>query len=251
VRDASASTLLAAALGAVATTGTTNYVHTITPAASLSYWTLGKMLGATLYETFTDAMVNEITISADAGSPLTCATDWVGRGATRQAAEWTAGLAPPAADQGPVYNFNDATVTLGAGVTALVSSFELTVTNNITRQQTDDSVPYDVVPGLRDMTLAFDIIFETLDEYNKFHYGGASGTTQSPNIFSTNATFLFSKGANNSIQFEFPVIAYEEFPADPDPSGDPVTVSARARVQRNGVSDRMTAVVKNQTALAV
>jgi hypothetical protein len=52
-----------------------------------------------------------------------------------------------------------------------VSSFELTIDNNVTRQQTDDFVPYDVVAGQRQVSLSFDLIFETLAEYNKFHYG--------------------------------------------------------------------------------
>jgi hypothetical protein len=135
---------------------------------------------------------------------------------------------------------------LGGSVNALVGSFELTIENNLSLQQTDSSVPYDVVEGTREISLGFDLIFEDLSEYNKFHYGGAAGTTISPNIFTTSALFTFTKGANNSVAFNLPNIAYEEFPVEPDPGGDPVTVSVRAVAQRGGTI--LTATVKNQVA---
>jgi hypothetical protein len=155
---------------------------------------------------------------------------------------------PVAVDNGPVYNYNDVTgaVTLGGSVTALVRSFELTIENNLSVQQTDSSIPYDVVEGTREISLGFDLIFETLAEYNKFHYGGAAGTTQVPSVFTTDAAFVFTKGANNSVGFNLPVIAYEEFPVEPDAGGDPITVSVRAAAQRT--TTILTATVKNQIA---
>jgi hypothetical protein len=243
VRDNSVHLPLYYALGAISTSaGPTNFTHTLTPANTLPYVTFGKMLGATLYEQYEDCMVSELTVSADAGSPLTAAFSVQGRKSIRQAAEWAT---PPAQENGAVYNFNEAAVTLGGGATSLVSSFEMTYTNNVSTQQTDDSVPYDVVPGLRSATLGFRLIFEDLVEYNKFHYGGAAGTTQSPNIFTTSAAFTFTKGVNNEVSFTFPNIAYEEFGAAPDPGGDPIVVDVRARTQRSG-SPIVTAVVKNQ-----
>lgn len=244
VRDGSIHTLLECALGAIATSGTTNYTHTVTPANALPYVTILKGLGGTLFEQFNDNKISELTISADTGGPLTASFDTVGRSAVRLAAE--PGSLPALASSA-VYNFNEAAVTLGGGATALVSSFELTIANNVSTQQTDDAVPYDVVEGLREVTLGFQLVFETLDEYNKFHYGGASGTTQSSTLFTTSAAFTFTKGANNEISFTLPSIAYEEFPVEPDPGGDPVTVDVRARAQR-GASPVVTAVVKNQTA---
>jgi len=244
VRDEVMHHALQAGFGSISTSGTTNYTHTINLANALDYWTFAKMQGALLYEQYEDCMVNELTVSAEAGQPLTCALDIAGRKSVRVAAEWAT---PPTTASSTPYNFNEAAVTLGGGATALVSSFELTVTNNISTQQTDDSIPYDVVPGLRAVTLNFDMIFETLAEYNKFHTGTDSGTTQSPNVFTTSADFTFTKGINNSVAFSFPKIAYEDFPVEPDTSGDPITVSVRSRAQRHA-SGKVTAVVKNQVA---
>lgn len=244
LRDDIAHHALQAAFGAISTSGTTNYTHQITLANALDYWTFGKMQGGLLYEQYEDCMVNEVTISGEAGQPLTIQLDVAGRKSTRVAAEWAS---PPAAASAVPLSYNDATVTLAGGATALISSFELIVTNNVTTQQTDDSVPYDVVPGQRQVVLNFDMIFESLDEYNNFHTGTASGTTQSPNVFTTSANFTFAKGANNSVAFDFPKIAYEEFPVEPDVSGDPVTVAVRSRAQRHA-SGKVTATVKNQRA---
>jgi hypothetical protein len=247
VRDANIHHFLEAAFGAIATTGAgPNYTHDVTPANALPYYTLYREIGDTLFEQFNDCMANELTVSADAGAPLTASLSFLGLEAQRLAAQPASITSLTLANQA-VYNFSEVAVTLGGGATSLVSSFELTLTNNTSSQQTDDFTLYDVVPGQREVTLGFQTIFETLAEYNEFHYGGPSGTTQSGSLFETDANFTFTKGANNEISFDFPVIAYEEFPVDPDPGGAPIVVDVRARAQRN-VGDIASAQVKNQAA---
>lgn len=246
VRDASIGGLLLGVLGADASVGPTNFVHTITPAATLPYFTFWRNLSSTLWEQYRDVQISSLTVSAEAGQPLTAALGLQGLVPTRLTADPdNTNLAPLAS--GAVYNYNDATVTLGGGATSLIRSFELTIENNVSRQQTDDVTPYDVVPGVREVSLSFDLIFETLDEYNKFHYGGASGTTISPTIFTTSALFSFDKGVNNSVAFNLPSIAYTELNPEPDPGGDPIVVSVSAVGVRSG-SPIVTATVKNQIA---
>lgn len=245
VRDGSIGFFLSHGLGTSVPSGTTNYTHVITPGNTLPYLTFWRNIGDTLWERFEDCMISSLEISAEAGAPLSCTANVQGRRAVRLTSVPFAGV--PTLDTSAVYNFNNATVTLGGGATALVRSFELTVDNNVERQQTDDVVPYDVVPGQREISLGFDLVFETLDEYNKFHYGGAAGTAVSSNIYTTSANFVFDLGVNNSVGFDLPSIAYEEFPIEPDPGGDPIVASVRAVAQRTG-SDLLTATVKNQVA---
>lgn len=233
-------------LGTRETTGAGPYTHTLKPAAALPYVTFGRMQGGLLYEEFTDCKVSEATFSAGTASPLTVASTIVGRGAKRLAAEWSAGLSPPAAPSVAPVNFNNATVKLGGTETRLVSSFEATVANGAAAQQTDDSVPFDVVEGLRSVTLGFDLIFESLAAYNEFHYGAEAGTTQSATLPSTSAEFIFTLGAD-SVTFKFPKIVYEEFPVEPDPGGDPIVVPVRARAQRHA-EGLMRATVVNTSA---
>jgi len=246
VRDANIHHILESVLGTIATSVVTtgNYAHTITPASTLPYYTFYREIGDTLYERFEDCKVSEVTISAEAGQPLTASLNVMGRNAVRLAAQ-PASIATTAA--GSVYNFNEAAVTLAGGSTALVGSFEVTISNNVSMQQTDDAKPYDVVEGLREVSLGFTLIFESLDEYNRFNYGGTSGTTQSETLGTTAAVFEFSKGTNNKIKFTFPEIAYQEFPVEPNPGGDPITVDVRAVAQRNA-SGVISCEVKNQKA---
>jgi hypothetical protein len=247
VRDASIAFWLQSVLGSVATAGSTpNFVHTITPAAALPYISCWRNISDTLWESYRDCKVGSLSISAEAGGVLTATAGVQGVLPTRLTS------APGAAvslENGPVYKFSDrpsaGVVTLGGGATALVRSFELTIENNLQRQQTDAVTPYDVYEGQREVSLGFDLIFESLDEYNKFHYGGAAGTAIDGSIFTTSAVFTFEKGSNNSIAFNLPSIAYQEFPVEPNAGGDPVISSVRAVAQRSG-SPVITATVKNQ-----
>ncbi len=236
--------LLVAALGAVATTGAGPYVHEITPANSLPYLTFLRGIGGTLWEQFQDVQISELTLSAEAGQPLTASFDLMGRKATRLTSE--PGSLPALANSAPP-TFNDASVTLAGGATALVSSFECTISNNVSTQQTDDFVPYDVVAGQREVTLGFTLVFETLTEYNKFHYGSGSGTTHAGTLATTDANFQFTNGTDIA-EFDFQTIAYEEFGVEPDPGGDPIEVDVRARAQRSSSDPVITATITNDNA---
>ena len=247
VRDKNIGLVLLGVLGADAVTGTgPDYTHVITPSNTLPYMSFWKGLSSTLYESYRDCQIGSVTLSAEAGGVLTAAMGVQGLVPTRLTSDPSVTPAIPM-DSGALYKYSEVAVTLGGGATSLISSFELTIENNVTRQQTDDIVPYDVVPGVREVTLSFDMIFETLDEYNKFHYGGAAGTSPVNTIHTTSATFTFTKGANNEIAFNLPSIAYTELSPEPDPGGDPIVVSVAATAVRSG-SPVVTATVKNQVA---
>jgi hypothetical protein len=247
VRDASIGGILLGVLGTDVVTGTMpNYVHAITPSNTLPYYSFWKGLSSTLWESYRDCQIGSVTISAEAGGVMTATLGIQGLVPTRLTTDPSVTPAIPLAS-GTLYNYNDATVTLGGSATSVIRSFELTIENNVTRQQTDDVVPYDVVPGIREVSLSFDMIFETLTEYNQFQYGGAAGTAISPTIYQTSALFSFDKGANNSVAFSLPQIAYTELSPEPDPGGDPIVVSVAASAVR-GASPVVTATVKNQVA---
>lgn len=249
LRTANAHHVLQAAFGTQVDSGVADpWTHTITLAESLSYYTFSREVSDTLFEQFDDCKVNELTVSAEAGSPLVATLDVVGRSATRL----TAAPTYPASGSDTPQNFNFATVTLNGAATSLVGSFEFTLSQGVSVQQTDDVKPYDVVEGLREVTLGFSLIFETLDEYNKFHYGSAAGTAQAGTVFTTTADTKFKfdlAGATpaREIEFTFPKLAYEEFPVEPDPGGDPIVVDVRARAQRHA-NGLVSAVVKNGVA---
>jgi hypothetical protein len=242
VRDSNLHSLFDLALGGTVTTGgPTNYSHAATPANTLPYATFYKMLGGLLYESYEDCLVSELTISADTGGALTAAISLVGRKAVRLAAEPDALVIPSSTS---VFNFNEATVLRDYVGTSLISNFELTFSNNVTAQQTDSAIPYDVVPGQRSVTVGYDMIFDDLTAYNTFHYGSGAGTTQTDAINTTPLTFLFTKGAE-TVSFSIPNAAVEEFPVEPDPGGDPVVASVRTRAQRVVGTPVITSVITN------
>lgn len=248
VRDASIGFWLWAALGADAVTGTMpNFTHAITPANLLPYITTWRNVGDVLWEQYQDCKVGTLTIGAEAGQPLTATAALMGTKSTRLTA--TPDTATPIAIQsGPVYTYNNASVTLSGGATAYVRSFELTIENNLTAQQTDDFFMFDIYEGTREVSLTFDLIFDTLVEYNNFHYGSGAGVNQSSSIYNTAAIFDFAgTTVNNQITFNLPSIAYTDFPVEPSAAGDPVVVSVAAAAQRGG-SPVVTATVKNQVA---
>jgi hypothetical protein len=141
----------------------------------------------------------------------------------------------PAVDvaQEDVYNFNEVAVSIGGAATSLVSSMELTYSNGVSLQQTDDYIPYDVVAGQRAVTVGFNMIFENFDHYNAFHYGSPTGTAQVGSVYQTDLNFTYTKGADNAVAFDLPSITIEEYPVDPDTGGDPIVVPVRARAKRS------------------
>lgn len=248
VRDSTIGFWLYSVLGADAITGAgPNYVHTLTPSNTLPYISVWRDVADTLWEAYQDCKVSSLVIAASAGQPLTATATLSGRISSRLTADPSVTATIPLSN-GYAYNYNDATVTLSGGATALVQGMTLTIDNNVTSQQTDDVNIYDVIEGERTVELDFDLIFETLDEYNKFHYGGISGTAVAPAIYTTSADFQFDNGLNNQVKFTLPSIAYTEFPVDVNPNGDPIVASIKAIGQR-GASPIVTAVVKNQVQL--
>jgi Phage tail tube protein len=244
--------------GSKATTGTTNYVHTIsspqaTPVTDMKYLTVDQALGGTTaslvagatsqIEQYSDMVINELSVTVEAGGFMTASLTLSGRVPTRL------GTAPPAlAEAGDaLYQYNDAAVSLGGSGTGLIRSMNMTIGNNVQLLQTDDIVPYDVHVGTREVTLGFDMLFENFDHYNTFHFGSTTSANQSAATTVTDLNFLFTKGVNNSIEFDFDAVNYEEFPIAPDTGGDPIIVSARVRARRN-TNGLTKIIVKNQTA---
>lgn len=268
-RDAYLPLLLHGALnGNIVTTGAADpWTHTIDAGTNpLPLFTLWKNVGgadaAAVVEQYLDCRIGSLTVSGEAGGPLTVAAGIQGRVPVRLDT-LPAGVNGAVINTDPVYLFHHATdyaaspdvslITLGAGgATFKVRSFELTVENNLSRQQTNSVYPLDTAPGVREVSLGFDLIFDSRAEYDKFHYGAVAAGPQeiSPNIYTinSNTTFTFRRQATpaREISFVIPKIAYEEFPVEPDPGGDPIVVPVRAVALRN--TPIVTGIVKNDKA---
>lgn len=243
--------ILEAAMGAVVHSGTTpNWIHTISPAASLPYITLAKSQGGVLFEQFQDCKLDELSFSWATGQPGTFSASFMGRSAKRLTTTWAGELALATkaipSTKAPL-SFNNAEVKQNSVATRLASSFELTISNNLTVQQTDDSVPFDIVEGTFAVTFGYDYIIQDLVEYNKFNYGGESGTEQKPEIYEgEKLNVKFEQTANALLEFTVPKYAYTEFPVEPDAGGAPTVSAVRGASQRSS-EGFLSAVVKNAT----
>lgn len=250
-RDASIAPLAYYCLGANADSGTVaKYIHKATAANTLPYVSVWNSISETLWEAFQDCVCSSLQFKTTAGEPLQVAANFFGVKATRLTADPSTTAVIPL-DAGYAYNFNDCTVELPTSTpTKLVGSFDLTINNNVAPQQTDDFSPLDVVVGQRTVDLAFDLIFENLEEYNKFNYGGASGTAESNALYTTSMKFKFDKGADNAIMFELPTVAYETFPVTSNVAGTPIVVSVKAVAQRPSPGTSIVTIeTKNQVAV--
>jgi hypothetical protein len=244
VRDSIFHWFAELALGDKVTSGATNFTHTSVGSNTLPYFGAEQMLGDTLWERYDDLVANELTVSVEAGGFMTASLSAMGITVVRQTA--VPGTLATLAS-GPLYTFNEATVSLGGSAVGYVRSMNLTLSNNIQLLQTDDIAPRDIHVGMREVTLGFDMLFEDLTQYNLFHYGSTVGTAQSATTSTTDLLFSFSKGVNNSIDFDFDSVNYEEYPIGPDPGGEPIIVSARVRARRSG-TQLLKIVTKNQDA---
>jgi len=129
--------LIKAALGDLSSTGASDpYTHTYTPAADQPSLTIDFQRGTNLansMERFTGMKVSTMTISAEAGSEMTCSFDLIGKdGATR-----TTNIVPsfPAYDQ--VYHYEAGSLTLGGSLSVAsldIRSFELSMDNKLDRR---------------------------------------------------------------------------------------------------------------------
>jgi hypothetical protein len=249
VRGNATAALLLGCLGKDTVTGSTApFVHTLKPEETLPYWTVWTMLGgtaggtATLLEEHQNCIFSDVNFKAAAGSPLTATASLLGTTTKRLTAE-VAEIAATPQENSTAYTFNMAEIELGEGTgtlgtagtatTHLVSSFDLNIQNTAVEQQTDSTVPFDIAIGKRAITLGFELFFENTEEYNRFHYGGPTGTAISPNIYETVAKFKFKIGTGETIEFYLPHIAYEEFPVQANPEGNPINVAVKAVGQRS------------------
>src|SRR3954469_11223003 len=70
LRPDAASFLFAAALGASADSGSTNYTHLITPANDVPYLTIWRNVGDVIFEQFQDCKVTALRVTGSAGGML-------------------------------------------------------------------------------------------------------------------------------------------------------------------------------------
>lgn len=234
-----------AALGANADSGSTNFTHTATPAASAPYLTLFKAYNVTtLVDQYSDCRITSLGVSGAAGGVLTYSPTWAGLnfllGATDPAlaATTTAPLTYP-----------QVTVTKGGAAPGTVESFDLTISNGGAFVTGDSGlVNPDYVFGQFSVSGTITLLFENDQDYRAFHTGSTTGTAPSTTIFSESLSIAATKDTNTSVTFTMAGVEYTAYPLAPDVSGAPLRVAMAFRTQRQAaIASNLTIVTKNAT----
>jgi hypothetical protein len=234
------------ALGAVSTSGASDYTHTITPANAGPYFTLWKAIGGSvLVDQYSDCRITGLRIRGQAGQPLTCGIDVVGLVALLGQTDPV--LAPVTQD--PLV-YPQVTVTKGGAAPGTVESFEINYANNGVTLQGDKQLnPYEYVWGELAVSGTLTMLFESDATYRAFHTGSTSGTVPSTTIFSETLSILAQASATLSVEAVMAAVAYDAYPVPPDPGGAPIRVAAGFRSQpAAAIGDYAKLIVKNQTA---
>lgn len=241
--------LLYGALGSISTTGTTDYTHTITAAASLPYLTAWTQLGTERVK-IADCKVDELVLSFDGRAPLEVEATLRGITPTFGESAFT-----PTTDEttgerlGPVGGTLKVDAGSGTPVVAKVAAGRIRFANGIQPVQLADStLASDVFEGGLEVECEVRLVPDDFAEWRKVMTGSGSGTSISPAPVYGSLDFLFQISATKSLQI---VMSRAEFQADfpeGDPGGGAVELTLRGRGLRTASAGPVTVTLKNQVA---
>ena len=232
--------------GANASSGTTNYTHTATIAASQLYATAWKNLGSgALIDKYSDLRLAGLHVRGQAGGALTCTCDWMGLVAAFGATDDPIAVV----SQDPLV-YPQVTVTKAGSAPGTVESFEIDLVRNTQMIQADKQLaPYDTVTGEVQVSGSITMLFESDSDYRKFHTAAAAGTAVSQTMFAEALNIKAEVNTNLSVAFDFASVAYQEYPVGPNPGGDAIRVVLGFRSQpAAAVADYLEIITKNAVA---
>jgi hypothetical protein len=231
------------AMGANATSGSTNYTHTATSAAAAPYATLYKAINTTtLVDRYADCRISQLVVRGAAGGALTYAATWGGLSALL-------GQTDPvlaAVTQTPLV-YPNVTCTIGGAAPGTVQSFEITITNNAAFIGGDVGLAQvDYVFGKFSVSGTLSLLFETDAKYRAFHTGTTGGTTPGATIFAEALNILAQVNANLSVAFDMANVEYTELNVPINVDGAPIVMAATFRTKpATAIADNLEIVTKN------
>jgi len=253
--------LLWGAFGAKALAGAADpWTHTFTLATTQPYMTFWRMLGAGLFERFTDGKLARLNFHSESGQPLRITAEILGlASAHRTAAEATATVETTDtfmhADGKGLLSFEGAPV-------ASIGTFDLTLTTGVQISYGDDIVGFQVVEGMQSVELKVEQTISDFATYKRMIYGASSPADLagvSPNVIELSGASIidlkFAKrdaaGAvrtpERSLQFTADRLAMALVDGiEADPGGDPITQNVTYKVyQPTAGGSGLTAILKN------
>lgn len=234
-------------MGAVNTTGTDPYTHTITAATALPYATLYNAFDTTaLVERMIDNRVGELRVTGGAGQALTYSAAVFGlvglEGETDPVL--TASAFEPLV-------YPHVTVTYNSVTTDIVESFTLVSTRATTVIQGDTGMDAsDSVTGRWGVTGTLRVLFETDAIWRDYLTGTTSGTTHSQTLNTVPLNITASRSATaDEVSFDMDSAEIRKVTLVPDPSGNPLFYDIEwSAFPDPTIANTLSIVAKNTTA---
>jgi hypothetical protein len=184
--------LLYGGLGAKSVTGAGDpYTHVFTPASTLPWLTVWRMLANGLFEKFTDCKVVGLHFASEAGGLLRVTADilgltpsYLGAAETTVAVEITDAF---------IHADGQGQLQIEGAPVASIETFNLDIVNNGALQQGDGVAGYDVSEQMLDITWNSRQAVTNFQLWNRYHYGNATptpGDTPSRDVLELGAGYL-------------------------------------------------------------
>jgi len=249
--------LLYGVLGAQAITGASDpYTHTLTPAATLPYFTFWRSLAGGLYEKFIDCVIPHLKIHFESGKPIRVTPTIMGLSPSFLTAAETV-IAVEKANRFLHYDGSAALKVEGTAVAALRSG-DLDIDNGSQLVPGDSLTPYDVSVGRLGVVLATTVLVPDFTLYNRVHYGTASPsnnaapTTAPLELAGSPAGIDFKwtrVAASRTLEVLIPRVQVDAFDDQPDVSGNPMIRSVTYQAyDRAGAGPNISGIVLNAKA---
>lgn len=240
-------------LGSKAVSGSGPYVHTLTPATALPYFTFWRSLGNGLYEKFPDCVITALRLEGTSGMPLMATPTIVGLSASHlTSAEATATIETAYAlkhDHGA-----NAYDIAGTAIRHL-RRFVATIDNGATIVPGDTLFPFDVVPGRLSAVVEGEMLQADFAAYKTQVYGSASpsdgaATVTAPVVIGDpGLDFTWDRTADDrSLQLLLPRVFQDPIDPQPNVSGEPLTQTVTWRAYQPASGAAVTLKVENGTA---
>lgn len=236
------------ALGAVSTSGSGTYTHTITPASTLPYLTTFGQMGGTNYKV-SNARVADLSVSFEENGPLTLAVSGMGTAVAVSGVTFTGTTDDTYASY---FTAVGGTFTLDVDsstpVTAKIRTGEVSIANNLDAVMIAGSItPDDVFNARREVSCSFEVVPDDLNDWRSILTGSAAGTTVSGSPVYGSFSIAFSNGTDTLTIAATRVAFTTEFPSA-SASGGPVSLSLAGIVLKPSASNELTVTLVNGQA---
>lgn len=256
VRPETIAPILYGVLGAQAIAGVANpYTHTMTPAASLPYFTFWRSLGNGLAEKFVDCIITKVVLHGESYMPLTVTLSVMGLAASYL----TSAEATATPETINAFMHSDAAGALKVEGTALscISQFDLTIDNGAQAVPGDGLAACDISIGQLSVEAQTTQLLSSFSLWNRLHYGAASPGNTDPHTSTplelagspAGLDWLWTRvAATRTLEVKVPRVIVAPFGFQGSPSGDPLVQQVNYTAYQPAAGAAVTGIVLNSAA---